>query len=109
LVDFGDPIGAVQGGIDYSTGYTYVDRRLGKNNKPFIALVDSDGNVDLRDASQDSSSADYKQMKQWIEQQKAAGAAGAAGQPPSGYSPPGPPPSSYGPPGLPPSGYVPHP
>jgi hypothetical protein len=100
LVDFGDPIGGIQGGIDYSTGYTYVDKRIGRNNKSLVTLVDRDGYVDIRDASGDSTGPDYKQMRQWIEQQKAAGA--AAPQPPTGYGPAAQPRTGY-PPGFPPT------
>jgi len=66
----GDPIGGLDGTIDYSTGWTYVDQRHARGNKMLITLVDNDGNVDIRDASQDSTSADYKKTTQWVEQTK---------------------------------------
>ena len=44
MVDFGDPIGGIDGGVDYSTGYTYVDKQT-RGNKSLITLVDRQGNV----------------------------------------------------------------
>jgi hypothetical protein len=79
MVDFGDPIGGVDSGIDYSTGCTFVDKRLGRNNQTLITLVDREGNVFT---PPDTASSEYKQMSQWIEQQKAPG---PAAQPPTGY------------------------
>jgi len=95
MVDFGDPIGGLDGSVDYSTGCTYVYKQPVKN-KTVFTLVDRQGNVEVRDASQDANSADYKQKTQWIEQQKAGTtaqpAAGIAGYPAYPGGPPGGPP-----------------
>jgi hypothetical protein len=92
----GDPIGGIDGGIDYSTGWTYADLRLvTKNNKKLVTLVDNDGAVDTRDSAQDANSPDYKKASQWVDQTKAGGAQPAAVAPvPGGYAPPVPPPEN---------------
>jgi len=78
-VDFGDPIGGLDGGIDYSTDCTYVYKETVKN-KTVVTLVDREGNVVN---PEDASSADYKQNIQWIDQQKAGV---VPGQPPTGFT-----------------------
>lgn len=96
----GDPIGGIDGGIDYSTGWTYADWRLvPRNNKKLVTLVDNDGNVDIRDSAQDASSPDYKKASQWVDQTKAGAPQPAAAGPMPGGMPGGP----YGP-GIPPPG-----
>jgi len=98
MADYGDPIGGTDGGIDYSTGCTFVYKQTVKN-KTVVTLVDRQGNVVI---PQDASSADYKQNTQWMDQQKAG--VMPAGQPPTGITgypgryPGGP----GGPPGVPP-------
>jgi hypothetical protein len=92
MVDFGDPIGGIDGGIDYSTGCTYVYKQPVKSKMVFT-LVDREGNVVT---PEDASSEDYKKNAQWVEQTKAGG---TAAQPPTGYGP--------GTPGMPPAGYAP--
>jgi hypothetical protein len=70
----GDPIGGIDGGIDYSTGWTYADLRTAKNNtKKLVILVDNDGNVNIRDSAQDANSPDYKKATQWVDQTKNGG------------------------------------
>jgi hypothetical protein len=92
----GDPIGGVDGGIDYSTGWTYADLRPTKNNtKKLITLVDNDGNIDVRDPTQDANSPNYKKASQWVDQNKAGGAQPAAVAPsPGPYAPGAPPPEN---------------
>jgi len=105
----GDPIGGVDGGIDYSTGWTYADMRsLKANTQRLVTLVDQDGNISIRDAAMDSTSDDYKKAAQWVEQSKNGtnqpmmqpqfgipGGAMPGGAPPPGagqpQEPPGPP------------------
>jgi hypothetical protein len=94
----GDPIGGVDGGTDYSTGWTYADWRLvPRNNKKLVTLVDNDGNLDVRDVAQDPNSPDYKKASQWVDQTKAGGPQPAAVSPVPGPYAPGIPP-----PGVPP-------
>jgi len=97
MADYGDPIGGTDGGIDYSTGCTFVYKQTVKN-KTVVTLVDRQGNVVI---PQDASSADYKQNTQWMDQQK-AGVMPA--QPPTGFTgyPGGYPGGPGGPPGMPP-------
>jgi hypothetical protein len=66
-VDFGDPIGGLDGGIDYSTDCTYVYKETVKN-KTVVTLVDREGNVVT---PLDAGSAEYKKNSQWMDQQKA--------------------------------------
>jgi hypothetical protein len=89
-VNLGDPIGGVDGGVDYSTGYSFVDRHSAKN-KIFVTVVDSEGTAEIRDTAKDAGSADYKTKVQWVEQTK------NGAQQPSGY--PGGQPGFGGPPG----------
>jgi len=98
----GDPIGGLDGGIDYSTGYTFADLRTVKSSKTLITLVDNDGNLKIKDPAQDANDPDYKKAIQWVDQTKAGGTARPAGGP-GGFSPYGPngAPSPYGPPGGP--------
>ncbi len=91
-VNLGDPIGGVDGGVDYSTGYSFVDRRP-KTNKILVTVVDREGVAKPLDATQEAGSADYKEKLQWVEQTK-------NGAPePGGELPGGPPPGVGGPPG----------
>ena len=111
---FGDPIGGAVGSIDYSTGYTFVDRRPGRtSSKTFITLVDREGNVDVREAASDNGSPDYKKVTQWLTQpattgQPAVGVPGGPGGPggpmggPYGPGGPGGPGGPFGPGGPPP-------
>jgi hypothetical protein len=89
-VNLGDPIGGVDGGVDYSTGYSFVDRHSARN-KIFVTVVDSEGTAEVRDIAKDAGSADYKTKMQWVEQTK------NGAQQPSGY--PGGQPGFGGPPG----------
>ncbi len=86
-VNVGDPIGT----IDYSTGYSFVQKQLTRNGKTVVTLVDRDGIPDIRDAGKDFESDDYKQKVQWVEQDKNGGTQNLAqpGGPPGGF--PGPP------------------
>jgi hypothetical protein len=103
-VDVGDPIGGADGGVDYSTGYTFVDRQLDRNNKTHIYLVDQQGTVVL---AKDADSPEYKQSNQWMTQQSGAPQSPQTpggpmtppgGYPPGGFAPPpgGPPPGGPG-------------
>jgi hypothetical protein len=94
-VNLGDPIGGVDGGVDYSTGYSFVDRHSAKN-KVFVTVVDSEGTAEIRDTAKDAGSSDYKTKLQWVEQTKNGGLQ-PAGNP--GVGPPGGPPGFGGPPG----------
>jgi len=103
-VNLGDPIGGVDGAVDYSTGYSFADRRGIKNNTNIqITLVDRDGIADVREATKDADSPDYREKTQWVEQTKNGvlqqqpgfGPMGVPGAPP-GYG--GPPPGYGGPP-----------
>jgi hypothetical protein len=107
-VDVGDPIGGADGGVDYTTGYTFVDRQLDRNNKTHIYLVDQEGIVVL---AKDADSPEYKQNNQWMTQQSGAptnpqmqggptAPGGGGGYPPVGFMPPAGPPG--GPRGGPP-------
>jgi hypothetical protein len=103
-VSLGDPIGAIDGSVDYSTGFSFVDERKTKNGtKTLIMLVDRDGTSEIRDAGQDATSKEHQEKSQWVDQQ-AAGAAGAASPTPAPGGPPGgagsPPPGLGPPPGL---------
>ena len=49
----GDPIGAVQDSIDYSTGYTFVEARTLSDSERMVAYMDDDGTVTARDAAED--------------------------------------------------------
>jgi len=103
----GDPIGGVDGGIDYSTGWTYADMRsLKANTQRLVTLVDQDGNISIRDAAQDSTSDDYKKAAQWVEQSKNGTNQPMMMQPqfgpPGGYQPNGMPPQGAGQPQEPP-------
>jgi hypothetical protein len=91
-VSLGDPIGGLDAGIDYSTGWTYADLRSNRTNtRKFVTLVDNDGNIDIRDIAADANSADYKKASQWVDQGKTGSPTPAfQGGPPSGpYGPPG--------------------
>jgi hypothetical protein len=90
-VNLGDPIGGTDGGVDYSTGYSYVDRRSPKSgNKTFVTLVDQEGIADIRDLAKDANSKEHQEKIQWVEQSKSGLAAQpAAVQPPTGGGPPG--------------------
>lgn len=105
----GDPIGGLDGGIDYSTGYTFADQRT-PHEKTLVTLVDNDGNVLIKDPAQDATDPNYKKAAQWVEQTKggvqqpmvepgAMSPYGQRGGPPSSpyYGPTGAPPSPYGP------------
>jgi hypothetical protein len=106
VASVGDPIGGLDSGIDYSTGWTFVDQRNAKTKK-LITLVDDDGRVEMRDASQDSSSADYKKTTQWVEQTKNGPVQQQTQQFQSPYGGPGGPSSPYGGPPNPYGGYAP--
>jgi hypothetical protein len=94
MVDYGDPIGGLDGGIDYSTGCTYVYKQPVKS-KTVVTLVDREGNVVN---PEDASGEDYKKNTQWVEQTKAGV---TPTQPPTGVTGyPGYP----GGPGVPPGG-----
>jgi hypothetical protein len=100
-VNLGDPIGGADGGVDYSTGYSFVDKRtVMARNKTIITIVDRDGIPDIRDAAKDADSPDYKEKAQWVEQDKNGGPQpgaqpgfipnqGPGGGPPYGSIPPG--------------------
>jgi hypothetical protein len=66
----GDAIGGVSNGVDYSTGYSYVDGRP-RNNDYFVTVVDSNGLASVRRASADANSPDHKTRIQWVAQSKA--------------------------------------
>jgi|GEM_PF-1214454 hypothetical protein len=112
-VNLGDPIGGVDGGVDYSTGYSFVDRRA-KTNKILVTVVDREGVAKPLDTTQEAGSADYKEKLQWVEQTKngapqpgeelpgglppgVGGPPGTIGGPPGGFG--GPPGGFGGPPG----------
>jgi hypothetical protein len=61
----GDPIGGTVGAIDYTTGYTFVEK-TSKRNKTMITIVDREGTPEVRDAAADLGSADYKKVTQWL-------------------------------------------
>jgi hypothetical protein len=117
VASLGDPIGGVDGAVDYATGWTFADQH-NQHNKRWITLVDDEGAVDMRDASQDSSSPDYKKYTQWVEQTKNGvpqqqqpynpGVPGGMLGIPGGI-PPGVAPSPFMPPALPPNNYNPTP
>jgi hypothetical protein len=108
-VNLGDPIGGVDGAVDYSTGYSFVDRHMAtKNNKVLVTVVDREGTAEIRDTAKDAESSDYKQKLQWVEQTKNGvqpgsnqpgfgGPPGGFGGPPGGFG--GPPGGFGGPPG----------
>jgi hypothetical protein len=106
-VDIGDPIGSTDSSVDYGTGYTFAEKRNGRNNRMLVYLVDQEGNVIQ---AEDSDSSDYKRNSQWMDQQKngtnatptptPGGPPGFGGAPPGGPPPGfGGPPPGYGPPG----------
>jgi hypothetical protein len=116
-VNLGDPIGGVDGAIDYSTGYSFVDRHAAKNNKILVTVVDREGIAEIRDTAKDAGSTDYKEKLQWVEQTKngapqpgynpnqQGGPPGGFGGPPNGFGGPprgfgGPPGAFGGPPGV---------
>jgi hypothetical protein len=102
--NIGDPIGAADGGVNYSTGYSFVDKHLiPRTSKTMVTLVDSDGIAEVRDATKDFESPEYKQKSQWVEQDKNGGTQNIVqpGAPPGGYGgPPGGQPGYGGPPGY---------
>jgi hypothetical protein len=70
----GDPIGGVDGNVDFSTGWIYADKRATSESPPkvFITLVDAiHGDADIRDVYRDASSADHREKDQWVNQQTA--------------------------------------
>jgi hypothetical protein len=93
-VNLGDPIGGPDGGVDYSTGYSFVDRHAAKNNKIFVTVVDREGTAEIRDTAKDTGSSDYKEKVQWVEQTK-----NGVQQPGGNPNQPGGPPGFGGPPG----------
>lgn len=105
----GDPIGGMDGTVDYFTGYSFVEKHsTTRNSKTLVTLVDRDGIPDIRDATKDFESADYKEKAQWVEQDKNGGTQNLAqpAGPPGGFA--GPPGGFGGPPrgyGGPPGGY----
>jgi hypothetical protein len=81
-VNPGDEIGNLNNGIDYSTGYTYVDQRKQNSQRSIVTLMDSDGTPVIRDAEQDVDGPDHKLRTQWVDTQAGMVAGPAvAGQP----------------------------
>ena len=68
----GDAIGGMNNNVNYSTGYTFVERRI-HNNKDEVILLDPAGNVAIRDPG-----ADAKLMNKPV----TPATPGAAGTPP---------------------------
>ena len=101
-VNLGDPIGGVDASVDYSTGYSFVDRHMTKSNKILVTVVDREGIAELRDTAKDAGSSDYKEKVAWVEQTKNGGPqAGSNPNQPGGLPPGfgGPPGGFGGPPG----------
>jgi len=101
-VNLGDPIGGTDGAVDYSTGYSFVDRRATSKNKILVTVVDREGTAEVRDTAKDTGSSDYKEKAQWVEQTKNGGPQpGNPTQPggPPGFGIGGPPGGFGGPPG----------
>jgi hypothetical protein len=94
-VSLGDPIGGIDGGVDYSTGYSFVDKRQSKNNtKTLVTLVDREGTCEIRDAGRDAGSKEHQEKSQWVDQQTASAPGATANPapiptgPPPGIQPP---------------------
>jgi hypothetical protein len=75
-VNPGDPIGAMQDGVDYSTGYTFVEARTLSESERMVAYMDDDGAVTARDATDDE-----RKEKNQAPKLGQAGAPGAPGNP----------------------------
>jgi hypothetical protein len=56
----GDQIGAVDNGIDYATGYTFIEARYRNVRQTNVLMADADGNIIVRVAAQDANGADRK-------------------------------------------------
>jgi len=81
-VNPGDAIGTVADGVDYYTGYTYVDGRT-RNRQYYVTVVDDGGQTSIRRADLDSNSSDHKTKQQWVDlsQGKVPGTPGPGGGP----------------------------
>ena len=76
----GDPIGKVDGAIDYSTGWSLVDVREDprSNGDRYVIVMDPNGSLVKRDFKVDREDADYKQHKEAVSANAAASANGRA-------------------------------
>ncbi|MDP9175533.1 MAG: hypothetical protein M3O30_16955 [Planctomycetota bacterium] len=80
----GDEIGGVADGIDYSTGYTYVEARYRNDRLTNVLVADRDGNMIVRNASQDANGEERKQKALLVPAPPAAApAAAGSGTPPA--------------------------
>jgi hypothetical protein len=59
----GDPVGKVEGGIDYGTGWTLVDIGTDSRGQFYALLMDPQGNLYRRDGS-DTNDERYKKMRE---------------------------------------------
>jgi hypothetical protein len=64
----GDEIGGPVSGVDYSTGYSYVDGRIKQQVSLVTVVDDSDGVTTIR--RDDLDAADRKALQQWVVQSK---------------------------------------
>jgi hypothetical protein len=68
----GDEIGNLADGVNYSTGFTYVDGKAHQQQFVVTVVDDTTGDTTLRRADEDASSPDHKLRQQWVDQAKIA-------------------------------------
>ena len=75
----GDQVGGIDAGIDYATGYTFIDARFRSDRQTNVLLVDPDGNNVVKGTpSQDANGSEREQKEQLVAPSAQAGAAPAA-------------------------------